>query len=61
MCKLYFNINIVLQLDIVIKYIFLCLKVGPGFLKTSPGRSNAAKSANLNRPLKLSIQYIFVH
>ena len=32
-CKLYFDFNIVLQLDIVLKYIFLCLKVGPGFLK----------------------------
>ena len=49
-CKLYFNFNIVLHLDIVNEYIFLCLKMGPGFLKTGPGWSNATKSTNLNCP-----------
>ena len=43
MCKLYFNINIFLQFNNVIKDILWCLKMGPGFLKTGPWPSNAAK------------------
>ena len=55
MCKRYFDINILLQLNTVIGYTLWCLKVGPGFLTTGPGWSNAAKKCHFEPFIYIAI------
>ena len=51
LCKLHFNIGIILQLNTVIQGIVSCFKVGPVFLHFGPGTHGhmPSKRGNLNR------------